>query len=142
MAIPVKDAASAAKKFAQRGQAASRDYTEGVRGAGQRWQSETAASADNYAAAVQEAIGRNAFARGVAASGGARYEAKATTIGAQRFGPGIAAAEDDWRQGVEPYLQAIAGITLEPRQPKGSPSNYRRTQQIGEALRARKLGTR
>lgn len=141
MAIPVKDAASASKKFVQRGQAAGRDYEEGVRGAGQRWQQNTAASADTYAAGVTDAIGRGAYAKGVQEAGAATYEQKASTVGAQRFPQGIAQAGGAWESGTAPYLQTIASLTLPPRRPKGDPANFQRSQIIGEALRRRKVGS-
>jgi hypothetical protein len=140
MAVRVADAAMAAKKFAQRGAAASQDYAAGVTGSGASWQSNTAGAADTYAAAVQEAIGRGAFARGVQAAGGSKYEERARTVGAQRFGPGVTAAAPEWERQTAPYLQTIASLTLPPRRPKGDPSNLARVSAVTEALRARKVG--
>lgn len=140
MAIRVADAAAAAKKFAQRGAAASSDYAAGVTGAGASWQQQTAAAAETYQAAVQDAINRGAFARGVQQAGGQKYEEKARTVGAQRFGPGVTAAAPEWERQTSPYLQAIASLTLPPRRPKGDPSNLARVSAVTEALRARKVG--
>jgi hypothetical protein len=140
VAIKVKDAASSAKRFVARGQAAAGDYAEGVRGAGSEWLARTAGSTDNYAAGVQDAIGRNAFARGVQEAGSSKYEQRASTVGARRFPEGIREAGPSWEQSTAPYLQAIAGLTLPPRRPKGDPSNYARVQAVGEALRRRKVG--
>lgn len=140
MAIKVKDAASAAKKFVTRGQAAGADYAEGVRGAGQSWATNTAAASDSYAQGVQAAIARNGFSKGVQEAGPAKYETKAGTVGAQRFGPGIAAAGPDWQKGVEPYLQTLSGLTLPPRGPKGAPQNMERANVVAMALRRRKVG--
>jgi len=140
MAIKVKDVATSSKKFTQRGAAAAADYQTGVQGAGQDWQTNTAGSAENYAAGVQEAIGRGAFAKGVAKAGGAKYAAKAGTIGARRFPEGVREAGPDFEAGVTPYLQTIAALTLPPRRPKGDPANFLRVQAVGEALRRRKLG--
>jgi len=140
MAIKVKDAATSSRKFTQRAAAAAADYQAGVQAAGQDWQTATSASAENYAAGVQEAIGRGAFARGVAKAGAAKYSAKAGTIGARRFPEGVREAGPDFEAGVTPYLQTIAAITLPPRRPKGDPANFARVQAIGEALRRRKLG--
>jgi len=141
MAIKVKDAATAAKKFVTRGQAAAGDYKDGVTGAGQSWQQNTTAAADAYAQGVTEAIGRGQFAKGVQASGGAKYEQKASTIGAQRFPQGIANAGPDWQKGVEPYLTTISSLTLPPRGPKGAPQNMERVSVVAMALRRRKVGS-
>jgi len=140
MAIKVKDVATSSKKFTQRGAAAAGDYQAGVQAAGQEWQTNTAASAENFAAGVGDAIARGAFAKGVAKAGGAKYAAKAGTIGARRFPEGVREAGPDFEAGVAPYLQTIAGLTLPPRRPKGDPANFARVQAIGEALRRRKLG--
>jgi hypothetical protein len=139
MAIDVKDAATSAAKFTQRGAAAAGDYQSGVRGAGAKWQQATGAAAENYAAGVQDAIGRGAFARGVSKAGGAKFETKASTVGARRFPEGIRDAGPAFQEGVQPYLQVIAGLTLPPRRPKGDPANFQRVQVIGEALRRRKV---
>lgn len=140
MAIRVKDAATAAKKFADRGAAAGPDYAAGVQGAGSAWQQNTAAAADTFAHGVTEAIARNAFAKGVNAAGGSKYEQRASGIGAQRFGQGVRAAQGSYEQGVAPYLQTIASLTLPPRRPKGDPANFERSQAVGLALRRRKVG--
>ena len=140
MALEVKDAAAAAKKFASRGAAAGPDYLEGVRGAGASWQRQTEAGAANYASGVQEAIGRNAFQKGVSAAGAAKFEQRATTVGARRFPEGISEAGGAFAEGIAPYLDVLRGLTLEPRRPKGDPANWRRSEQVGLALRRRKVG--
>jgi hypothetical protein len=139
LAIKVKDVSTAGKKFVARGSAAGADYTEGVRGAGADWQAATSASAETYAAGVQDAISRGAFAKGVSRVGGSKYESRASSVGARRFPEGIREAQPAWESGTGPYLQTIAGLTLPPRRPKGDPSNYARVQAVGDALRKRKL---
>jgi hypothetical protein len=140
VALKVKDPATAREKFINRGAASSQDYANGVKGAGQAWQAGAAASADNYAAGVQDAIGRGAYARGVTQAGAAKYETRAAGVGARRFPEGIREAGPAWEQATAPYLQTLAGITLPPRRPKGDPSNFLRVAAIGEALRRRKVG--
>ncbi len=140
MVIKVKDAAASAAKFVARAQAASGDYAKGVQGAGDHWASAAAASKDSFAAGVQAAIQRDAFSKGIAKAGAAKYVARATTFGAQRYGPGVAGAQSAWQQGVAPYLAALATIDKPPKGPKGSPQNYAIVQAIGTKLRAIKLG--
>jgi hypothetical protein len=140
MAIAVSDAAKAAQRYAQRASAAGQDYADGVRGAGQKWQTAAAASGTTYAAGVQEAIGRNAYALGVADAGASRYQERASTVGAQRFRTGVQDAGNDWQRGVAPYLDTIRSLDLPPRGPSGDPNNYRRVEIIGTALRNRKTG--
>lgn len=140
MAIKVKDVGTATSKFTSRAAAAAGDYQAGVQGAGEDWARNAAGAAENYNAAVQEAISRGAFARGVQKAGGAKFAQKAATIGARRFPEGVREAGPAFNEGVQPYLQTIAALTLPPRRPKGDPANFQRVQVIGEALRRRKVG--
>jgi len=140
LAIRVSDAASSAKKFAQRAAGAAPDYQAGVQDAGQTWSQNTQAAADTYASGVQDAIGRGAFARGVQQAGSARYQDRASGVGARRYPEGVRDAAPRWEQATAPYLQVIAGLTLTPRRPKGDPANFQRVEQVGQALRRKKVG--
>jgi hypothetical protein len=140
MAIDVKDAATAASKFTARGAAAAGDYAAGVRGSGAKWERATAMAEDNYNAGIQEAIGRKAFLKGIAAAGGGKYETKAASTGARRYPEGIREAGGSYQEKVQPYLATIASLSLPPRRPKGDPANFARVQAVGEALRRKKVG--
>ena len=140
MAIRVKDIGSIARKFVTRAQAAGGDYTEGVKAAGQDWETNTAASADNYSAGTQQAIADGRFAKGVREAGAAKFVTKASTLGAQRFGPGVAASEQEFVRGAGPAIELIRGLTLPPRRPKGDPGNQERANHVARALRAWKVG--
>ncbi len=139
MAVKVKDAGASATKFANRASAAAGDYAAGVQGAGQSWQTATAASGDAYAQGVTAAISRKAFEGGVAKAGAAKYTANASGKGAQRYPQGVSAAGPAWQASVTKYLQVIANLQLNPRRPKGDPANLTRVQQVTQALRAAKL---
>ena len=140
-AVKVKDAGASATKFANRASAAAGDYAAGVQGAGQSWQQNTAASGDAYAQGVTAAISRKAFEGGVAKAGAAKYTANAAGKGAQRYPQGVSAAGPAWQAAVGKYLQVIAGLTLNPRRPKGDPANLTRVQQVTQALRSAKLSS-
>jgi len=135
----VKDAAASAAKFKTRAMAAGGDYAAGVKASGQDWAANAAAAGDNYAAGVTAAIGRQAFTKGVMASGPEKFVRNASGIGAQRYPQGVGNAEGDWQKGAAPYLDTLRNLTPPPRRPKGDPGNYARVQAVGEALRARKL---
>jgi hypothetical protein len=139
MAIRIKDAGSLAKKFVRNAGAAGGDYKDGVAQAGGDWEQGAAAGEDNFAAGVQAAIADKRFGKGVRAAGGAKYVQNATTKGAQRYPQGVAAAENAWAQGTQPYLQTIASLTLPPRRPKGDPGNAARSNAVAAALRAQKV---
>lgn len=139
MAINIKSPDVIAKKYATRGQAAGPDYQAGVNAPRQDWQAATDASANTWAAGVQQAVGNGSFVKGVNKAGTAKWQRKAAGVGATRYGPGVAAAQGDYQNGVAPYLQVIAGLNLPPRNPKGDPGNIQRVSVIAQALRAKKL---
>jgi len=140
MALAVKDAATAGDKFVARGQAAGADYTNGVRGSGERWKANTKAGKDNWVQGVQESISRNAFEKGVDAAGASGFEDRAISVGPQRFAQGIGQAKAKWIANTTPYLNMMAGLSLTPRGPKGSPQNQQRSAEVATANRRKKVG--
>lgn len=139
MAVAVKDAATAAKKFVARAQAAGPDYTAGVTNAGAKWQANTKASSDSWGAGVQQAITSGRFGNSISATAANTFQTNAATKGAQRYPSGVAASGDTWAANTQPFLATIASLNLPARQPKGSPANYQRVQAVGDALRQKKL---
>lgn len=114
------------------------DYKAGVERS-TSWEENTAAADENRKAGLAEADARDAFGKGVRKAGNQGWKAGAAGKGAQRFGPGVQAGVNAYQQGFAPYADTLSGLTLSPRGPKGSPSNYARVQQVGEALRAKKV---
>lgn len=139
MAIQIKSADAIAKKYAARGAAAGADYAAGVSTPRQDWAQATEAAAQTYAAGVQAAIGNGSFAKGVSKAGTGKWQRKAAGVGAQRFGPGVQAAQGDFQNGVAPYLDVLRNLTLPPRAPKGDPGNIQRVAAVAQALRQKKL---
>lgn len=139
MAVKVKSASQSADKFVERGAAASKDYESGVRGSGQDWQANALAAKETFAAGVQAAITDGRFEKGVEKAGAAKFEKKALDVGLRRFPEGIRVAKSDFQQNVEPFLEVVRAMTLSPRRMRGDPANWRRSQEVGMALRAKKL---
>ena len=135
----IKPLSQSSDKWVRRAGEAATDYARGVAAPRTPWAEATEAAADAQAAGVQQAIAENRFQNGVQRAGNAKWQRKATTLGAQRFGPGVAAAKSDYEAGFGPYVAVIQGITLPPRGPKGDPRNYERTKLIGDALHAAKI---
>lgn len=140
MAVKVKDATAAAQKFVTRAGAASQDYTQGVANSGNTWMTNTQASANTYQQGVQQAIADGRFQKGVSQAAQAKLIARVAAVGSTRYSTGVQGAQQAWQAGTQPYLQTIAGLTLPPRGPKGSPQNVNRVTAVTEALRAKKLG--
>lgn len=142
MAIQVKSAADAAKKWTDVTPGRQAYYQAGVQTAGQTWVNNTSAAAGAYDAAVKSATIKQMFAGGVKKAGADKYQTKSVTLGAPRFAQGVQAAGPDYQQGVDPYLQTIAGLTLQARAPRGSAANLQRVAQIATALNAKRLALR
>ena len=140
MPIKTKNLSDIAEKFVRKAQGAAQDYKAGVTSPSKDWQAETTAAAPSYVAGVTAAIGRNAFQNGVSNAGTAKWQRNAINKGAVRYGPGVAAAKDDYQKGFAPFLSIIQGLNLSPRGPKGDPANYNRSAEVGQALHAAKVG--
>lgn len=136
----VRSASSSAEKWSRNSANASKDYAAGVKAPRRSWAQATADSKDAWEQGMQNAAARGSFEKGVQAAGDAKWQRKASTVGAGRFATGVKAAQGDYQAGFAPYAAVIESTTLPPRGPKGSPENYQRTQAIGEALRAAKTG--
>jgi len=139
VAIKVKPIDASSTKWSENASRASGEYAANAEAAAEDWARNTAGSADNFHAAVTASGVKERFRRGVVRAGSAKYARKIRDVARDRFGPGVAAAQDDYKAGVEPYMATLASITLSPRKPKGDPANYRRVEEIGKALNAKRL---
>ena len=139
MAITVKPIDAIAKKFVTRAGAAATDYQAGIQAPRQDWATATEGAATTYAAGVQAAIGRNAFAKGVANAGTAKWQRKALTVGPVRYTQGVQAAQGDYASKFAPYRDVLSNINLPPRAPKGDPANINRVAAIASALHSKKI---
>ena len=139
MAINVKTADAAGKKYADNAGRAADSYKSGATAAANSWASNTQAAAGNFKQAVQASGIDQRFARGVAKAGAGKYAEKINAVGGDRYAPGVAAGAADYTSGVTPYLQAMAGLSLAPRKPRGDPGNLKRVEQITTANHAKRL---
>lgn len=135
----IKSMSSSSDKWVRRAGAAATDYKAGVTSPRRSWAEATIEAKDSQAEGVQQAIANGSFEKGVAKAGNTKWQRKAVSVGASRFGPGVAAAKADYEAGFAPFAQVISGITLPPRGPKGDPRNYERTKIIGDALHEAKV---
>ena len=139
MALKVKTVSQSTEKWADNtGRASERFATEAAASA-ESWAQNTAAAADNYGQAITAPGIKDRFRRGVAKAGAAKFKRKIEDVARDRFAPGVAAAVTDYQSNVEPFLSTIAALNLSPRKPKGDPANYRRVEEVGRALNAKRL---
>jgi hypothetical protein len=135
----VPSAEDVAKKWSEETPRRATYYEKNTPPAADRWATETTAATENYKGAVAAAdIGRK-FAGGVKKAGAAKFKRKVESVGIGRFGPGVTAALDDMKSGVDPYLPVIAATEIGARKPRGDPGNYDRVKKIGDALHSKRL---
>lgn len=135
----VPTAEAVAKKWKEETPRRSTYYEENTPPAASRWESNAVAAAGTYKAAVSAADIGKRFTGGVKKAGAGKFERKVKAVGVSRFGPGVEAAEEDMKTGVDPYLAVIAATEIGARKPRGDPSNYDRVKKIGDALHAKRL---
>jgi hypothetical protein len=140
MVPTVKSPSIAAGRWQRRASSASGEYREGVERTQKSWARAAEAGAENYIKGVQEAQGRNAFGRGVAAAGDAKWKANAIAKGPGRFAEGVSVGQGDYERGVAPYLELAGRTDLGMPGPRGSEQNYQRSVTMAKAFRAFKTG--
>ena len=139
MAIKVKDIGVSTTKWSDNASRAAAEFAANAEAAAEDWARNTAGSADNFGMAITAPGIKERFRRGVVRAGAAKFARKIRDVGQTRFGPGVAAAVPDYKAGAEPYYSTIAALTLSARKPKGDPANYKRVEEIGKALNAKRL---
>lgn len=139
MAIKIKPIDTSATKWTENAGRAAAEFAANAEAAADEWQRNTAGAMDNFGQAITAPGLKERFRRGVIKAGAAKFARKIRDVAKDRFGPGVAAALDDYKAGAEPYFSTLAGITLSARKPRGDPANYRRVEEIGKALNAKRL---
>lgn len=138
-AINVKDTAAIAKKYVDRAGVATKDYTDGVQGAGGAWEAGAKNGEQNFVQGVQDAIQRGAYGKGVNGSAG-KYTANAVKLGGTRYGPGVQNGAGAYASGVQPYLDKLKSLNLPPKGPRRSPQNQARANMVAMELGKLKVG--
>lgn len=138
--VDVKPLNVVSSKWQSRAGAASQDYTNGAVAASNKYAQNASQAGPTYAAGVQEAIGRGAYAAGVNKAGAGKYQSGVQQKGSARYAGGITAGKANYDQGMQGVLNTLSGVTLPPRQARGSPANIARVAAIAQALRAAKVG--
>jgi len=139
VAITVKSATDSARRWSTNAGAASGEYADQAEAAAEEWERGAAAAGANFKQAISAGDIQRRFEAGVRGAGAAKYRRKVRDVGAGRYGSGVAAAESDYADGVEPYLREIAGISLPARKPRGDSGNIQRVSVIADALHKRRL---
>ena len=139
MALNVKPIDASSTKWTDNAGRAATEYAINAAAGAESWARNTAGAADTFGQAISAPGIKNRFRSGVVKAGAAKYARKINDVGKDRFGPGVAAAKDDYKSGAEPFFSTLAGLTLSGRKPKGDPANYKRVEEVGKALNAKRL---
>ena len=137
--VTVKDKTKVVKKWVEETPRRSTYYAEETPLAAAKWESETTAAAPNYKTAVAAADIGKRFSGGVKRVGAEKFARKVKDVGADRYGPGVTAAKEDYSKGVEWVLSAIAEVEVPARKPRGDPGNWNRSMKIGTELHKKRL---
>ena len=136
--MEVKSATEAAEKHARVCAQRSADYADGIERPRRDWEAATLAAEDNYGAGVQAAIAEGRFGRGVSNAGTETWKKGAREKGVVRWAPGVSLAKAKYQAKIAGVLNALSGIALPARGPKGDPRNIERVAVIARELHERK----
>jgi len=139
MALKVKPIEGSTTKWEDRARTAATEFAANAEASADIWARNTGAAADTFGQAISAPGMKERFRRGVARAGAAKFARKIRDVAADRFAPGVSAALVDYKAGVEPYFATLAALTLTGRKPRGDPANYRRVEEVGKALNAKRL---
>lgn len=139
MALTVKPIEASTTKWESNASRAATEFAENAQAAADKWATNTKNAGGTFHQAITASNIRQRYERGVSRAGASKFARKISDVARDRFAPGISAALVDYRAGAEPYFQVIAGLTLDQRKPRGDPANYRRVEQVGKALNAKRL---
>jgi len=128
-----------ADKWAEVTPGRSAYYEDGVRNPKEDWGEEAYAAKETWKAGITQAAARDAYGKGVSRAGTKTWQEGCIRVGITRWGPGVAASKNRYRERFGPYVDVIAKTDIGVRGPTGSPQNYDRVRRIGDALRAAKI---
>ncbi len=131
----MKTASQSAQKFVERASSASGDYVQGAETTTKDQAASAIAAASIYAQAVQAAITKGSFAKGLQKAGKQAWLNGVKTKGGERFASGVSASASKYAQNSAPFDSARSAASALPRGLKGSETNLARVKAVVTALR-------
>ena len=107
--VKVKPLAQIVSKWADVTPGRAPYYEAGVKAPRADWAPEAAKASKTWAQAITEAAGRAAYRKGVQKAGTEKWQRKATTVGVERYGPGVRAAAPDTRRALHRSTAFLRG---------------------------------
>lgn len=130
----IKSVEQIARKWATVTPGRVSDYQAGVESPTKDWETQTAGAEGAWEMGVQQSIADKRFAKGVRRAGTDAWKQGAVQKGTQRWGPGVAIAEDAYRTGFAPIRDAIERVNLPPRYARRDPRNLNRVKAVVDAV--------
>jgi hypothetical protein len=138
MPIRIKPASASQQKYTQNTGSAVQAYKDGIANPRRDWQAATSAAETTWEQGVQQAIGRQAFTKGITPDASNKQKTNATNLGAQRYPSGTSNAAPVWAKNTQPVLDAMASVPDMPRGPKMSQQNFDRQHAFAAAAASAK----
>lgn len=135
-----KSAQMSAQKFADRASASVGDYLSGVSSTTKDQAAAAIAAAPIYAQAVQAAVARGAFQKGLQKSGKGGWQKGVADKGGNRFAEGVGQSGPKYATNSAPFDSARNVAASMPRGLKGSPQNLAKVTAVVAALIKAKQG--
>lgn len=132
--VEVKSVDDIARKYQAVTPGRASYYEQGISAPRKDWETETTKSEGAYAQGVNEAIADKRFSAGARKAGTGKWQKMAKEKGVSRYGPGVTAGADNYKEGIAPYIDTIRSIVLPKRGARGDPANFERARVIGKAL--------
>lgn len=136
--MKVKDINTISTKYVNRASAAAADYAAGVSATtGQAQAAINAAPLWQQAVSSPTALAR--FTSGLQKAGDAGWQAGVKAKGQANYPNGIRAGQTKYTTNVQPYLQVLSALQLDPKGIRGSAQNQGRSTAVQVALHTAKL---
>lgn len=120
------DVQTAQQRFADAGFARSDRYEQGTTGKGSAWNAAKARAKANWQPAIQEAISRDAFGKGLDKADAQDYENGVKNKGVPNWGTGLQAGAPKWGERVQKFSSLWNASLPTTRGPKRSSNNLKR----------------
>lgn len=119
-------ASEARKRFEEAGFGRGDRYEAGTRGKGSAWAGARARAKENYGPAMQEALSKNLFAKGLDNADATDYDRGVQDKGLANWGTGMQAGGTKWEKNSQPFVPLWNQSLPTPRGGKRSAANIKR----------------
>jgi len=136
----IKSASRIKEKWTRVTPMRTEDYKLGIQSPRRDWEKSAIAAKESHKQAMATAAAQDAFGKGIAKAGSAKWQTRALQKGPGRFAEGVMVGGDDYEKGFAPYRDEIEKTVLPPRFPKRDPRNLMRVSVIATALGKKKTG--